>query len=388
VKRPGADRRRQAPVPAAVVVRLACALAAASAVLPSLAQEDRASREAELRTVRAEIGRLEERLARVRERERGVAGTLTRIEGELELQEMRLAEARAAGEVAAARAEQSAREVERLGVAVERARRDLGRRVGALYRLGRKGYLRLALSMDPEEDVLGGLRTLRYLADRDARAVRSYEAARAALAGEQTRLAARRREVERWIAEETARRGELAAARERQAAVLARVVGERRALTGRASDLADRAAKLAGFLDLLHGESGAGPAGTPIQRFRGVLDWPVEGKVTAGFGPRLDPRYRTRVPHNGLTIANRPGVEVRAVYAGEVLYAAPFQGYGPTAVVHHPGKVLSLYAGLARLAVELGDTVTLGQPLGIAADTLYFEIRADNRPQDPREWLR
>ena len=355
----------------------------------SLAQEDDlASREDELRTVRAEIGRLEDRLRRVRERERGIAGALARIEGELELQGMRLAEARAAGEVSAARAEESAGEVERLGVAVERARRDLGRRVAGLYRLGRKGYLRLALSMDPEEDVPGGLRTLRYLARRDAWAVGSYEAAREALAAEQERLAARRREVERWIAEEEARRGELAAARARQAAILDRVAGERRALSGRASDLTDRAGKLAGFLDMLHGEGGAGPAGTPIQRFRGVLDWPVEGRVTAGFGPRLDPRYRTRVPHNGLTIATRPGGRVRAVYAGEVLYAAPFQGYGPTVVVHHPGKVLSLYAGLARLAVELREPVTLGQPLGTAADTLYFEIRAENQPQDPRGWLR
>lgn len=354
----------------------------------SLPQDDRTSREDELRSVRAEIGRLEDRLRRVRERERGIAGTLTRIEGELELQEMRLAEARAAGEVAAARAEESAAEVERLGAAVARARRDLGRRVAGLYRLGRRGYLRLALSMDPEEDVLGGLRTLRYLAGRDARAVGSYEAAREELAAEQERLAARRREVERWISEEEARRGELAAARGRQAAILGRVTGERRALTGRASDLADRASKLAGFLDMLQGEGGAGPAGTPIQRFRGVLDWPVQGRVTAGFGPQLDPRYRTRVPHNGLTIASRPGGEVRAVYAGEVLYAAPFQGYGPTVVVHHPGKVLSLYAGLARLSVELREAVTLGQPLGTAAETLYFEIRSENEPQDPRGWLR
>lgn len=371
---------------------LICGLLPASVLLssvrPSSAQEERSSREDELRTVRAEIGRLEDRLRRVRERERGIAGTLARIEGELELREMRLTEARAAGEMAAERAEESARGVERLGLAVERARRDLGRRVAGLYRLGRKGYLRLALSLDAEEDVLGGLRALRYLARRDARAIGSYETARKALAEEQERLAARRREVERWIAEEEARRAKLAAARARQAAILDRVAGERRALSGRTSGLADRARKLAGFLDLLQGEGGAGPAGTPIQRFRGVLDWPVDGSVTAGFGPRLDPRYRTRVPHNGLTIATRPGGEVRAVYAGEVLYAAPFQGYGPTVVVHHPGKVLSLYAGLARLAVELRDTVPLGQPLGVAADTLYFEIRSENEPQDPRSWLR
>jgi septal ring factor EnvC (AmiA/AmiB activator) len=349
---------------------------------------ERPTREQELASIRAEVARLEKRLGAVRERRAGVAGRLEMLEVELALQEERLVEATAAAALAAHEVERSAAEVGRLEGELGRAREDLSRRVAGLYRLGGQGHLRLLLALDPGGDVLGGLRLLRYLARRDGAAVESYTAARDQLLAERERLAARRQEVERWLAAEDRRRGELAAARLRQAEMLERLDVERRRLAAQAGDLSERAERLARFLDLLSGQSGGGPAGVPIQELRGVLDWPVAGEVTAGFGFRLDPRYRTRIPHNGLAIATRRGDAVRAVYPGEVLFAAPFQGYGPTVVVLHPGRVFSLYAGLDELAVEPRQAVALGDSLGRAAGSLYFEIRVGERPEDPREWLR
>lgn len=338
--------------------------------------------------MRAEIARLEQRLAGLGDRRDTVAGRLEVLEVELALQEERLAEATAAAALAAEEAERSGEAVARLELELDAAREDLSRRLAGLYRLGSQGHLRLLLALDPGGEALAGIRLLRYLARRDAGAVERYTAARDRLVEERELLAARRLEVERWRAAEDRRRDELAAARGRQERALAELDAERRRLAARAGELTERAERLARLLDLLAGQSGGGPAGVPIQELQGVLDWPVAGEVTAGFGFRLDPRYRTRIPHNGLTIATRPGDPVRAVYPGEVLFAAPFQGYGPTAVVLHPGRVLSLYAGLAELAVEPRQTVDLGQPLGRAAGSLYFEVRVGERPQDPRLWLR
>lgn len=349
---------------------------------------ERPSREEDLASIRAEVARLEARLGTVRERRAGAAGRLEVIEVELALQEERLAEATAAAALAADEAERSAAEVGRLETELGRAREDLSRRVAGLYRLGSQGHLRLLLALDPGGDVLGGLRLLRYLARRDGAAVERYTAARDQLLAERERLAARRQEVDRWLAAEDRRRGELAAARVRQAEMLERLDVERRRLAAEAGELSERAERLARFLDLLSGQSGGGPAGVPIQELRGVLDWPADGEVTTGFGFRLDPRYRTRIPHNGLTLATRRGDAVRAVYPGDVLFAAPFQGYGPTVVVLHPGRVFSLYAGLDELAVEPRQAVALGALLGRAADSLYFEIRVGERPEDPRRWLR
>lgn len=353
----------------------------------SWAQEGR-GREEELAAIRGEIAQIEGRLDRVRQRAEGIARELQTLELELALQEQRLAEARAAGELAAGRVASSEREVSRLAAAAEKARASLEDRLAGLYRLGGQGRLRMLFSLDAGEDLLTGVRMLRYLARRDARAVERYARARDDLDAERRRLVERRRDAERWVAEEEERRAELAAARRRTAGVLARVEGEEERLAERAGELADRERKLTRFLELLAGESPGALDGTPIQEFRGVLDPPVRGTVSAGFGPRLDPRYGTRVPHNGLTFATDPGAPVSAVYAGEVLYAAPFQGYGPTVVVHHAGRVFTLYAGLERLAVEVGDGVEVGRTLGLADDDLYFEVREEKTPRDPRDWLR
>ena len=57
-------------------------------------------------------------------------------------------------------------------------------------------------------------------------------------------------------------------------------------------------------------------------------------------------------------------------------------------MVHHSGRVFTLYAGLDKLRIGQGDMLSLGQVIGLSAETVYFEIRHENRPVDPLQWLR
>jgi murein hydrolase activator len=368
--------------------RLLAACLLAALALPAPAQEAAKERERELARIRSEIRDLSAQLERARRERSDLAGQLASTDLELRLRERRLAEAGAARALLSRQAEASAAEVERLAAALAATRRELARRLSGLYRLGRQGYLRLLLSAPSGERLLPSIRLVRYLAQRDRQSVGRYAEARQRLARARDRLLARHAALEGWMRREEARRRELARAREGQTVLLARLSREGQALAARAGELAARERKLSGFLDLLYGRSRGPLAGAPMQGFRGVLDWPARGRVTAGFGPLLDPRYRTRVPHNGLDVATRPGGEVRAVYPGQVLYAAPFEGYGTAVVVLHPGRVLTLYAGLSELRVGREDMVSLGQVVGLASERLYFEIRVENRPEDPLTWLR
>ena len=367
--------------------RFLAGLALLALALPALPQPP-LSREQELATLRVEIGKLESRLGAARRLQRGLRGELEAADLELRLQEARLAEALVARDVSVRKAEEGEREVARLEASLQQAREGLRRRLGALYRLGRQGYVRFFLALRPDERLLPSIRLARYLARRDRAAVNRYQEARQRLALERDRLAAQREEFERWLAQEQARRRQLAAVRQRKAAVLTRVEREGRALAERASALSEREHKLSNLVDFLYGRTTSELSGTPIQQFRGVLDWPVPGEVSERFGFRLDPRYKTRVPHNGIDLSTEAASEVRAVFPGRVLYAAPFQGYGPTVIVHHPGRVFTLYAGLSELLVGAGGMVSLGDPVGLASDRLYFEIRVENRPEDPLHWLR
>ncbi|HWM94411.1 MAG TPA: peptidoglycan DD-metalloendopeptidase family protein [Thermoanaerobaculia bacterium] len=355
--------------------------------LPALPQPP-LSREQELDNLRGAIAKLEARAREARKLQSGLRGELDAADLELRLQEARLAEAEAARDLAVRRAEEGEREVERLENALLQARAGLRRRLGALYRLGRQGYLRFFLALRPDERLLPSIRLARYLARRDRAAVDRYQESRQRLARERDRLAAQREELDLWLAQEEARRRQLALVRQRKAALLVRAEQEGKALAREASTLVDRERKLSNLVDFLYGRATSELSGTPIQQFRGVLDWPVAGKVTERFGFRLDPRYKTRVPHNGIGLSTEAASEVRAVFPGKVLYAAPFQGYGATAIVHHPGRVFTLYAGLSELRVGAGGMVSLGDVVGLASDRLYFEIRVENRPDDPLHWLR
>jgi septal ring factor EnvC (AmiA/AmiB activator) len=366
---------------------LAALLLLLSAVVPLPAQKS--SREQELAGIRLQIARLTQQLETARRAQTGIQGEIAAVDLDLQLQETRIAEAAAARDLAARRVAAGEREVQRLEGALDEARAGLQRSLTGLYRLGRQGYLRLFLSLKPGQRLLPSVRLMRYLARRDRAAIDRYQEARARLATERDQLVARREETERWIGSERVRRQQLVAVREHKQSLLARFEKESRTLIVRTTELAGREKKLSAFLDMLSGRTQGAPAGTPMQQFRGVLDWPVEGKVTAGFGSILDPRYHTRVPHNGVDVAvAAPGAPVKVVFPGKVLYAAPFQGYGDTVIVQHPGRVFTLYAGLSAMRVGKEDMVSLGDAVGLAADKLYFEIRVENRPEDPLGWLR
>jgi septal ring factor EnvC (AmiA/AmiB activator) len=383
-------RTLAAPLALAVLLLMLPALLALpappEATAPAPPGEARA-REAELAALRTEIAGLEARLEAARRQQSGAAGELAAADLALQLEEKRLAEAVVARDQAAEREAASALQVGALERALELRRQELKRQMTGLYRLGRQGYLRLFFLLKPDSSLLPSIRLMRFLVRRDRESVDSYQQAKDGLARRRDQLAAERQDRDRWLGWEQTRRRELVAARQRKAALLARVERERSLLASRAVELADRERKLAAFLDLLYDRSNTALAGAPIQQFRGILDWPAAGRVTARFGPRLDPRYHTQVPHNGVDLETAAGSEVKAVYPGKVLFAAPFEGYGLTVVVHHPGRVFTLYAGLSELRKAKDDMVSLAETVGLAADRLYFEIRVENHPEDPLTWL-
>lgn len=347
-----------------------------------------AARERDLAALRAEIAELEGRLSAVRNRERSLAASLAEAELELELQERRVTEARTAHDLAALRVQAATAEVARLETELSAARAAVRGRLAGLYRLGREGPLRLALSARPGSDVVGAIRLLRFLARRDAQAVERYGAASARVAHEREQLEVARGAEAEWLRQEELRRAERVAVQRRQAELVRRARVEEATLGARASALAEKERRLSALLDALYGGAAEPFVGRSILDFKGALDWPLAGRVTQEFGHRLDPRYKTRTPHRGLEITAGAGSSVQVVFPGKVLYADPFEGYGPTVVVHHTDRVFSLYAGLAELSVKKGDVLQLADPVGLAAGPLYFEIRRENRPEDPRGWLR
>ena len=123
----------------------------------------------------------------------------------------------------------------------------------------------------------------------------------------------------------------------------------------------------------------------------GPMRLPVQGSVLAGFGGSMPDGHRS----DGLLIAGSVGSEVRAVAAGRVAYADWLKGYGLLLIIDHGNGWMSLYAFNDSLLKNVGDAVkaddavaTLGRSGGQASPALYFELRQNGQPKDPRVWLK
>jgi septal ring factor EnvC (AmiA/AmiB activator) len=342
---------------------------------------------ADLAALRTEIGRLEEQLRRVKVVAGDLGATLAQLGVELTLQQTRVEEAAASrgqADQAVASASEAAAVLETRVVA---QRQGLKRSLSTLYRMGRGLPIRALLSLRADQDLPAAVRSLRYLALRDFRAVAAYRETRERLELERRVLTTRREEAASWLGRERERQAQLLTLRSRQERLLAANLGEARRLAGLAENLSDRESRLTTLLDLL--SRGASELeGRSARDFKGALEWPVAARVAAEFGPRLDPRYKTRVPHRGLDLTTEPGAEVRSVYGGRVLYAGAFEDLGNLVVVRHPGGVTTLTSGLQALRVAKDDVLTFGSVVGRASEIVYFEVRVEQRPEDPREWLR
>jgi len=378
-------RRRAGAWPLASVRRTWLLLLLCLAGLPGTGLGQN-SREADLAAIRARASELESRLADIRTRKTGLVGDLVEADYELQLQEERLAEARRRLVSARLDLEAAERETALVEARLASIRAVASRRITGLYRKGGRGALPLLLSVRATEDLLGVVRSLRFLIRRDVELRRALNDAKVEIARQTDNLRYQRREVEILVDTESARFEDSRRLRRRRASLVAQLEARERTVLEEADVLADREGKLVDLLDRIG--SGDLLAGSEIQAYRGALDRPIVGSILRAFGPRRDPRYKTLVPHNGLQFAGLKDEAVRAIFPGRVLYAGELEGYGRTVIVLHPGRVFSLYAGLAGISVDPDGLVSIGQRIGSAAEGLYFEIREENRPVDPSEWIR
>ena len=346
--------------------------------------------EERLEAVGREIARLTRELDALRRSEGGVLADVERLDAEGRLARARLEQVRIRLEEATALLAGGERRLGELQASHERRRRELALRLRELYKSGRGRDLQRLLAGTRAEAVLRTLRTAAYLGERDAAALRAHRKDRRLLAGEREALMRDREKLAGLVAEAEGARASIERARRDRARVLE---GLRRDVRLREEALAELDAA-SRDLARLSGES------TPaerldVRRFRGLLDWPVAGRIVAPFGASVHPRFGTSVPHPGLDLAAAQGEPFHAVFDGHVVFAAPLRGYGLTAIVDHGRGVASVYAHAGALLVEKGQRVLRGQPVGHVGELadgagigLYFEIRDGGRPVDPVPWLR
>jgi septal ring factor EnvC (AmiA/AmiB activator) len=360
---------------------------------PASGSERDLDRGARLQSMRVEMERLEGELAGLRERERGVLGELERLGAELRLREVELREVNLRIEQVTATIDSRTLRLRELEVAQRQRREYLTFRLREIYKEGPEQLLKRVVGSGEVEEYWAALRYASFLSDRDARVMVEYEAAAADVSEQRRELLVERQELGALRDELSGARRRIAAARRHRSRLLEEIRGNQTKRRAAVEELQSAAEELSDLVDSLDLDGGR-PV-LDMRKFRGLLDWPAKGKLSAGFGTVVHPRFKTTVPHPGLDIDGRAGDDIRSIFEGRVVFSSWMRGYGLTAIVDHGGGFLSVYAHASVLLVEAGEQVMRGQSLGKIGDTgslrgpfLYFELREDGRPTDPERWFR
>jgi septal ring factor EnvC (AmiA/AmiB activator) len=162
---------------------------------------------------------------------------------------------------------------------------------------------------------------------------------------------------------------------------------ERNKLQAQAADLTELVASLAKVLPKMPDLNAPPFAGKTSS-----LAWPADGPVLKNFGQS---RAGGRLKWNGVLLGAPAGSEVRAVYNGRVIFADWLDGMGLLTIIEHGQGYLSLYGHNQDLLTQVGDLVGPGEVIGHVGDSggqaaagLYFEIRKNGEPVNPRNWIK
>jgi murein DD-endopeptidase MepM/ murein hydrolase activator NlpD len=122
---------------------------------------------------------------------------------------------------------------------------------------------------------------------------------------------------------------------------------------------------------------------------------PTHGTLTSPFGPRRSPFGSGIEFHDGIDLAAPLGTAV--VAAGDAVVAAAGwkSTFGRVVILDHGNGITTLYAHLAAIYVEAGQTVERGTTIGAVGSSgrstgphLHFTVSVDGRAVDPMQYLR
>ncbi len=114
-------------------------------------------------------------------------------------------------------------------------------------------------------------------------------------------------------------------------------------------------------------------------------------RISAFYGYRIHPIYKTKIFHEGVDFAAPTGTEVYAAGDGVVLNAARSNyGYGNVITIDHGFGYVTAYAHLSAFNVKKGQKVKRGHIIGYVGNTglstgphLHYEVRKNNNRVNP-----
>lgn len=127
---------------------------------------------------------------------------------------------------------------------------------------------------------------------------------------------------------------------------------------------------------------------------KGTLPPPASGSVVKYFGEENRGKFDIPVISNGISIKTAPGSDIKAIYAGKIVYAGSLRGYGKLVIIDHGNHYFTLTSDVGHITKKTNEPVVQGERIATSSlhsghlnDGFRFEIRFNTEPQDPLLWL-
>lgn len=358
-----------------------------------------------LEQIRAERERLEAEIGDVRNRVRDTAAELANVERRLSASRSVLAEVQFQAEATSQQVRETQRRLILTQDQLAESKAVLERRLRDIYKMGSLRTVQVLLGARSFTDLLNRYRYLQRIAAFDRELVAEVTELEGRLSEQNDELQDRMALLGTLRRDRLSEVAELQSVEEERQLALRQYRARIESTTSRLEELDADEGRLTSLIDDLEERRrevelrarAGGPAILPTDA--GTLDWPLDGELIYRFGREQRPNGVVLRWH-GVGIAAQTGEPVRAVKAGRVVLAGPFEGYGPTVVLSHGDGFYTLYLYLEDIGVVEGREVEAGQVVGTVggADTpegphVEFQIRApldgqSPQAQDPLLWLR
>lgn len=344
--------------------------------------------------------KIQKEIKKIERRERGILEELGKLDREISRLKNEINEIEKTKTEIKKKLGRLEEETKRLKITLAARRGYLLKRLVALYKFSRNGYMAAILHAD---SVNAAVRTQKYIEviiENDLKCLRNFE--------KEFKIFAEKRASFRKYSEKLAI---IQSAKKKKLKDLRRVSTEKRKLLKtlktrkekyieaiREIEKAQR--ELKRMISSLGKESSIATKETQrrfsLRRSTASFLPPLKhGRIIGHFGKVRHPTFNVVTFRKGIEIYAPEGSEIRAIKTGKVVFAGWFKGYGKLLIIDHGGGLHSLYAHASKLLKKQGDQVAEGETIALVGDTeslkgpcLYFEIRKNGLPRDPVRWIK
>lgn len=373
--------------------RLTLAVCLLLAAADSTAANDPEATSAELEAVRERISTLEQEIEAAKNESETLRKQLRNTEAEIADANRTLANLQSELEEQSGHLEILLEKQSRQRTVLKDATDALARQVRAAYINGRRDYLKLLLNQEDPNTIGRTLTYYDYYNRARAEQINKISGQLEQLAGLARTIGQEQAELQQLQAAEQVRLSELEGLRSARRQIMVHLDEQIRSHGEELGSLREDQQRLENLLEELR--AAPGMPGAPLPAFgelRGKLDWPVSGRVLNRFGSS---RREGALTWQGVRLEAREGEDVRAISAGQVIFADWFRNLGLLLIVDHGEGYMSLYGHNQDLLKTTGDWVEDGEIIahagnsgGLDQPAVYFEIRHQGKPVNPALWCR